>query len=218
MKRLKLILTIGALCMAISLLAFGAYAVSKIDMGVQSTVSYEFDDVVVEVTSTITGYKIAQPATSENAISTALATPEEKVEVFSSLTIRTFEKTASPTDPYIVTDPAPVGVVVDGGTVSDGRHYNFNKAYLYKFEITISAPTIDGVVITYTLPEINQELAKSNLFIVADTENNHVSGNRITKEDGTVSISYYIGLIDEKTSIGKGEIAAITKGAIVFSN
>ena len=71
MKRIKLISSLGALAVALCVLAFGVYAATTVTYNIKSTVTYTFSDALVEFKSTIYGYALTDAATAANAARTA---------------------------------------------------------------------------------------------------------------------------------------------------
>lgn len=209
MKRMKLFTSIGALAVALCVLAFGVYAATTVTYNIKSTVTYTFSDAVVEFKSTIYGYALTDAATAANAATLATS---DKESVISTLVVRSYDASNKATNPTIVA-PAPADVTVDGTNINDARDFNFNAKYLYKVVIECTTPAADGVVITYTLPQTNAET--TNVFIKVADSGNFASGTRLAKE-AKATIVYYVGILDINSSIGSK--VALTPGAMEFTN
>ena len=51
MKKLKLVMSIATMCLALLVLCFGVYSATNITYNIGGSISYQIDDVMVEVTT-----------------------------------------------------------------------------------------------------------------------------------------------------------------------
>ena len=211
MKRIKLFSSLGALAVALCVLAFGVYAATTVTYNINATVTYTFSDALVEFTSTIYGYNLTDPTTADNAV-TAAGTVEE-AEV-SKLIVRSYDDSNKPCNPAVVGE-APAGVTFDKTNINDARDYNFNNYYLYKVVVEVTTPAGDGVTINYTLPQVNTENATNGKVFIKAVDGNWTTGTRLAKGD-KATIAYYVGILAADISIGS--VVPLVAGSIAFAN
>ena len=219
MRKMKLFASLGALCVALAVLAFGVYAATTVTYNINATVTYEFNDALVNLNSTIYSYNIESVTTAQNA-STAATADGVTETTESTVVVVTYdaENGNKPIDPKITTSATGVEIDDQNSTqINDNRDFNFNNAYLYKVEITITTPAGDGVVINYSLPSVSTDQtngAYGKVFVQA-VEGNFESGTRLSNT-GSATIAYYIGILREDITIGS--LVPLVAGSISFSN
>lgn len=212
MKRMKLFSSLGALAVALCVLAFGVYAATTVTYNINATVTYTFTDAMVNLKSTIYGYKLTDPTTADN-VDTAIASVSPAT--VSELVVRSYDDANKPTDPTAVGD-LPTGVTI--GTdkaINDARDYNFNNFYLYKVVVEVTTPAGDGVTITYTLPQVDTETAANGKVFIKAAADNWETGTRLAKGN-TATITYYVGILGIDTSIGSA--VKLIAGTMTFAN
>lgn len=211
MKRMKLFSSLGALAVALCVLAFGVYAATTVTYNINATVTYTFSDAVVQLTSTIYGYNLTDPTTADN-VDTAIASVSPST--VSTLVVRSYDAANKPSNPVAV-DELPEGVAIDGTNINDNRDYNFNKFYLYKVVIECTTPAGDGVTIGYTLPQVDTATAANGKVFIKAAADNWTTGTRLAKGN-TATITYYVGILGIDTSIGSA--VKLIAGTMTFTN
>ena len=75
MKKLKLVMSIATMCLAIAVLCFGVLAATSVTYTIQGTISYDVEDVYVDVNTTV--YKSAKylSGTEQNTLLESLGNP-----------------------------------------------------------------------------------------------------------------------------------------------
>ena len=212
MKRMKLFSSLGALAVALCVLAFGVYAATTVTYNINATVTYTFTDAMVSLKSTIYGYNLTDPTTADGVATTIADMTPETVSTF---VVRSFDNANKPTDPTAVGD-LPTGVTIgENKAINDARDYNFNKFYLYKVVIEVTTPAGDGVTIGYTLPKVNPENATNTQVFIKAGDSNWATGTRLEKGN-TATIEYYVGILAADISIGS--VVPLVAGTMTFEN
>lgn len=182
MKKKKFLATIASLALAVSLLAFGVYSAMAVTFNVNSTVTYTFSDVLVDVKASL--FSIDTGTTSIiNAGTLESFTDENWTEVSGGVTNGTLKSYTGSDGVYTQDD--------DASTVNSSIAFNMNNAFAYKVEIEFTTVSAAGVTVSYNSTTFTDtEGDNIALIIEADAANSSIV------VDETYTFTYYVLLED----------------------
>ena len=199
MKKVKLFATIASLCLAVAVLCFGVFSATQISYTIGGTISYEVNDVFVQITTKVYKSKVKQNMDKETLILTAQTDFEDK----------TFDEIDS-TKYDLYKDDIPVFPSIDaqGDTAigsATGINIDYNQSYQYFIVVNIKSYTSD--LKAYALVNKVTEGANSNVYMTPYT-NDIIKPADVTFDDATnkgktIVIAY--GLSDPKASIDSSD-------------
>ena len=215
-RKFKLFATVASLCLSVALMAFGVYAASTVTYTVNGTVSYEMNDVLVNI-KTVLSY--AENTHKGYASVSAAQTAADEVE--------TWLNYAAETDPdgegtltaitdgvignytsYDTNEVATVSGLSDDQT--SAADVNFNTSSLWRIQITITTINPTGVTVAFTS---SAEEGKDKYGITTTNPNYAIAeptsqseSNKLAEDtgrDGSVklTLTYYVYLIDPTVEI-----------------
>ena len=198
-KRSKLVISISALCLVISLLVFGVWAATTLTYnGTMSIAKYSFDHSLCKVTRTIYKYK-----STNNAIAEATATTLTSNTDWTQVATASFQTYKDGQQQW--TNPtAPSGMTWSGSTMSDPYTFDFNTSFLYKVKITITQTNLNGSTFAFSVPASSV----SNAYCTVASSGNTATGTKITTN--TATLVYFIGIKDMTTAISTSTLNTVT--------
>ena len=191
-RKTRLFTAIGALCLAIGLMAFGVYAATTISYSVNGTVNYEMTDVLVNVVTTLKYVQDDAETTDvkENRIGYDATTAKSAVYDGTDLSKLTTKLTG---DTSIRTyDESNVANDVESGNASLNISFNDSTAWQIQIEIT-NVQKDNGVDIA--IGDFGIAEGANYGLIAADSNATSVGA------DSSTTLTYYLYLIDATTSI-----------------
>lgn len=190
-RKFKLFATVASLCLSVALMAFGVYAATTVNYTVSGSVTYEMNDALVSIATTVT-YARQGEAGNETGVSKGFSADETEVP---TLSYTGTGDTVAPVQSYdennVSTTPGQVS-----DTLSSTVDIDFGISTAWKITINVKTINIEGVEVT--LPTTYGVAENSNFVVIAD-ENN--SSTEIEKDDTGRDFVFYIYLLDATKSI-----------------
>ena len=191
MKKFKIAITIATMCLAIMVLCFGVYSATSVTYNIGGSISYQIDDVMVEVTTRL--YKKSESLSqtdlrakardienvSLDSIDTSIYGEHKEIDSFNTLTDLTKET-----------------------YTKDGIEINYNNSITYFIVINVKSLTSDAnyhIAIT----SVEQNVSKINSNFYKTNFQNEIT-KPITGENIGKNIVIAYSLNDPKTSIECG--------------
>lgn len=183
-KQKKLILTISSLCLCLTILAFGVYAATNVSFVINNSVTYTFNDVLVDVSTQL--YSVS--TTNTSIISPdSVSTMESSSWTLSStgVTNGTLKSYTGSNGIYTQDDLASTGTA----SIS----FNLNQSFAYKVEITFSTVSSSEITISYNDTAFVNPSTDDNVTLVVSP-----GSTSTIKGDQTYIFTYYV-LLDDAT-------------------
>ena len=206
MKKLKLLMSISTLCLAIMVLCFGVFSATNITYTMGGTVSYEVEDVYCKITTKV--YKRQAQRTEEQLFD----------DIVDELSAKSFDSIDT-TKYTLAEDKGSYDSYLNQGTASaTGININFGKEtssgnYYYTYYIVINVSNLSTITDMYAV--LIDDNTESNVYKVCK-----YSQDKILKDDATRNIVIAYSLIDIKQGtnltfnysleVKKGELQSYT--------